>query len=560
MFVAARMGLPDIETNISKAPSYRERPDEVVEGEVEIIDETLRKYGQTKRGLSGRHVQLMAIGGSIGTGLFVGIGSSLSTAGPLSCVLAYIVYPTLFIWACNMCVAEMATHLPIRGSIFEFASRYVDPAFGFALGWTYFYASAMLYCAEISAVATVMGYWDLPINPAVWVTMVIVVCLGLNMFAVKYYGESEFIFCCTKLLMIIGLCLLTLITMCGGNPKHDAYGFRYWTGGNAMHEYYATGTTGRFLGFWSVMLYAAFSVSGPDLIALAAGEIKNPRRNIPRVARMVFYRIIGFYVMGVLCVGIICSSKDSRLLGAIDSGDAGSAASPWVIGISNLGISGLAGLINVLILISGWSCGNAYLYSASRTLYSLALDGQAPRFLLYCTKAGNPIYCVLIVSLIGCITFLTASNSAASVFGWFVDLATCGFVLSYTAMIVTWIGWYKALNAQGVSRSSLHWKAPLMPYAAYVGVGMGLTVLLFIGFDVFVPFSVQGFVTSYFGIAFAVFVFVLWKLLKRTSFVKPREADVWSGKKEVDAECSIWEVEGADVPSTTLGRFWDNIW
>lgn len=144
------------------------------------------KYGMTKRGLSGRHVQLMAIGGSIGTGLFVGVGSSLRTAGPLSVLLAYIIYSSLFIWPCNMVVAEMATHLPIRGSVYEFATRYVDPAFGFALGWTYFYGASMLFCAELSAVATVIGYWNSEINPAAWIAMALGVCLLLNIFAVKY--------------------------------------------------------------------------------------------------------------------------------------------------------------------------------------------------------------------------------------------------------------------------------------------------------------------------------------------------------------------------------------
>lgn len=153
----------------------------------------------------------------------------------------------------------------------------------------------------------------------------------------RWYGESEFFFSCTKILLILGLILLTFITMVGGNPKHDAYGFRHWTGGNAMHEYYADGTTGRFLGWWSCVLYAAFSLGGPDLVAMAAGEIENPRKNIPRVARNIFLRVFVFYVLGALCVGIICSSRDSRLLGAIDSGEAGAAASPWVIGIQNLG-------------------------------------------------------------------------------------------------------------------------------------------------------------------------------------------------------------------------------
>jgi amino acid transporter len=176
----------------------------------------------------------------------------------------------------------------------------------------------------------------------------------------------------TKVLMLFGLCLITLVTMCGGNPQKKAYGFSNWGDGNAMHPYYTEGATGRFLGWWEVVMYAAFTIAGPDMIALSAGEVQNPRRTIPRVAKLIFYRLVGFYVVGVLCVGIICSSRDPGLLGAIKNGEPGAAASPWVVGIKNLGIQGLPDLINALILLSGWSCGNAYLYASSRTLYSLA--------------------------------------------------------------------------------------------------------------------------------------------------------------------------------------------
>lgn len=142
-------------------------------------------YGETKRGLTPRHVQLMAIGGSMGTGLFVGIGGSLSKAGPLSLLLGYLAWGILFVWPCNLCVAEMCAWLPVRGTIFELAGRYVDPALGFAMGWTYFFAGAMLVCTEYSAVATVMQYWNTDVNPAVWITMCLVVCFALNMVAVK---------------------------------------------------------------------------------------------------------------------------------------------------------------------------------------------------------------------------------------------------------------------------------------------------------------------------------------------------------------------------------------
>lgn len=178
------MTSPDIE---SKANIADAEPEEDTSKGI-FLDESaaLRaQYGETKRGLSPRHVQLMAIGGSIGTGLFVGIGGVLSKAGPLSLFLGYLLWGTLFVWPCNLCVAEMCAYLPIRGSIFELASRFVDPALGFAMGWTYFYAGVMLVCVEYSAIATVMQFWNTSINPAAWIAMAMLVCILLNVVAVK---------------------------------------------------------------------------------------------------------------------------------------------------------------------------------------------------------------------------------------------------------------------------------------------------------------------------------------------------------------------------------------
>lgn len=182
-----------------------------------------------------------------------------------------------------------------------------------------------------------------------------------------------------KILLLVGLVLLTLITMCGGNPEKDAYGFRSWADGRYMLHYYTDGPVGRLLSWWKVVLYAAFSVAGPDLISITSGEIQNPRRTIPRVAKLVFWRLAGFYIIGILAIGIICRADDPRLLGAVSSGASDATASPFVIGIQNLGIKGLPSLINFLILTSGLSCGNAYLYSSSRTLYGLARGKTSPK-------------------------------------------------------------------------------------------------------------------------------------------------------------------------------------
>ncbi|KAH8788917.1 amino acid permease/ SLC12A domain-containing protein [Diaporthe sp. PMI_573] len=566
------MGVPEDQkepTGISSAQSTSDT--HVGVGDVKVAGGGLERRAEfeTQRGLSPRHVQLMAIGGSIGTGLFVGIGSVLSQAGPLSLVLGYLFWGILFVWPCYLCVAEMCTFLPIRGTIFELASRFVDPALGFAMGWTYFFAGTMLVCVEYSAVATVIQFWNTEINPAAWIALAMGICVFLNVVAVKWYGESEFIMASLKVLLLFGLVMVTLVTMCGGNPQKDAYGFRNWGGGNYMIPYYAEGDTGKFLGWWSVVIYAGFTIAGPDMLAISAGEIQNPRHTIPRLAKLIFYRLVGFYVIGVLAVGIICSPTDKRLMGAIEGSGAGAAASPWVIGIQNLGITGLPSLINFLILTSGLSCGNAYLYSASRTLYGLARDGQAPRFLLTCTKAGVPVYCVAAVSLITCITFLVSSNSTVTVFYWFVDLTTTALIATYTGMLWTFIGWYRARMAQpnAVPLSDLPYIAPLTPGAAYFACGLGCFTLFFIGFDVFSPFNYQTFITDYFAVAFGPFMFVLWKVIKRTRFVSPAEADLLSGKEQCDEECRIWEDGGVEEnvrarlqEMNAFRRAWEKLW
>lgn len=521
----------------------------------------------TKRGLKSRHVQLMAIGGSIGTALFVGIGGSLSRAGPLSLLLGYILWGVGFIWPCNLYTAEMIAYLPVKGQIFELASRYVDPAVGFALGWTYFFGGSMLVCVEHAAVAAVIQFWNADINPAAWITISIAVCYFLNVAAVKWYGESEFIMASTKIILLVGLILLTFITMVGGNPQNDAYGFRYWKNGLATHPYYTTGTTGDFLGWWTCVRYAAFTIAGPDLITMAAGEIQHPRKTIPRVARLVFYRLVGFYIVGVLAVGIICSSRDTRLLGAIQAGESGAAASPWVVGIENLGIQGLPSLINAVIMLSGLSCGNAYLYSTSRTLYSLAQDGQAPKIFLRCTKSGVPIYCVSLVSLIGCLTYLVSSNGAVTVFFWFVNLTTIAFVLVYTMYMFVWTRWYEACKAQGLDRNTLPYRVPFAPYTAWIGIVTGCTLMLFIGFDVFAPWNTEGFITYYFGLGFGLAAFVFWKVYKKTKWVSPHDADIYSGKAEIDEECKQWESPEADEKErmrlaelNVFTRTWEKMW
>jgi len=218
--------------------------------------------------------------------------------------------------------------------------------------------------------------------------------------------------------------------MLGGNPAGDRFGFRYWNEPGAFNTFYKEGDTGRFLGFLAAIITASFTIAGPDYVSMAAGETINPRIVLPKAFNGVFYRLTAFFVLGVLCVGILVPYNDKTMADAFDNDEPGAAASPYVISMDRLGIPILPHIVNAVVLTASFSAGNSYVYCASRSLYGLALEKKAPRFLTKCTSNGVPVYCVGVVLLIALLSFLQVSNGASVVLNWFVNLV-CFLSLSY---------------------------------------------------------------------------------------------------------------------------------
>ena len=254
------------------------------------------------------------------------------------------------------------------------------------------YSCAITLCAEISAASVVIQFWNgaVDINVAAWISLIIVLVVALNIFAVSIYGEAEFCFASIKIITIVGLILFAFIIDLGGGPTHDRLGFRYWKNPGSMKQYIGTGSTGRFLGLFSTLVNAAFSYGGVETVAVAAGEAENPRKNIPKAVRRVFWRILFFYVIGSLAIGVLIPYNESRLLAAQKAEAPGGAASPWVIAIYRASVPVLPSIVNAVILTSATSSANAFLYTGSRYLYALAQNRQAPRFLLTCSKRSVP--------------------------------------------------------------------------------------------------------------------------------------------------------------------------
>ncbi|CAH6720154.1 probable lysine/arginine permease Can2p [[Candida] jaroonii] len=517
------------------------------------------KYGETQRKLSSRHVGLMIIGQSIGSGLFIGLSTPMVTSGSLSLFIGFVFYSVFVIWPLMQGVAEMCSFLPIKGSFLHYSARWVDPALGFTCTMIYLYTSLMFVALEATAFAGVVAFWT-DVNPGVFIAVALVCTLFFNVFGVNWYGEIEFFASITKVLLIVGLMFFSLISMCGGNPKGDAYGFENWPKGGLVKEYLVPGTTGRFLGFWKVMVYAAFSCGGPDLLGMIAGEVSRPRTVIPMAGRRAYIRIYIFYLGGLFFMASLCASNDPGLLAAKSGGAVGAAASPWVIGINNVGVHGLDSLVNVVIALSAWSCGNGFMYGATRTAYAASLAGYLPRFFSKCLRNGCPIYSVVGSILIACIAFLSVNNSTGVVFNWLVNLSTTGILVTYLCMWWCYFKFKAAFKAQGFSEETDSYFRPsffVHPYMTYFSCFLIAIILFFNGFWIFFPgnFSVADLFTSYFAPVFTVCLFVFWKFFKKTSFRTDLEADLLTGKQQIDDEEAIALAEYAAAPRKS-GIFW----
>ena len=441
------------------------------------------EYGYVVRELKSRHIQFIALGGTIGTGLFVGIGGALATSGPLSVLLGYSI-TGMAIFAMMQCLGEMATWLPLPGAIPQYCTRYVDPAMGFAVGWNNWNSSSLTLCSEISAATLVITYWDPNTkHEPIYVASIVILITCLNIFAVSIYGEAEFVFASVKIITIVALLLLALIVDLGGALTHDRLGFCYWREPYAaMLPLVARADTGRFLGLFKTLTNAAFAYGGVDMIAVAAGEAKNPQKNIPKAVHRVFWRILFFYVLGALAIGVCVPANDDHLLHG-----KGTTASPWVISVQRAGIPLLPHIINAVILTSASSSWNEFLYTGSRYLFALAQNRQAPSFLLKCSEQGVPWVCVLITASISLLTFMTVSKGSANVFGWFQTLTTITSLLTWSSILIAFLRFRAAIKAQGVSlETDLVFRSKWQPYTAYGALKFFVIILLFNGWMVFI--------------------------------------------------------------------------
>lgn len=472
---------------------------------------------QLRRGLKSRHITMISLGGTIGTGLFLASGASVAQAGPGGALVAYALIGFM-VYFLMTSLGEMAAYMPSSGSFSTYATKFVDPAFGFAMGWNYWYNWAITIAAEISAVNLIMKFWFPNSSSALWTILFIVVVLTFNILSVNMYGESEYWFAMIKVATVI-IFIITSFLMIFGIIGGEPVGLTNFFIDEAPFN-------GGFLAIFGIFLAAGFSFQGTELLGITAGETEDPGKNIPKAVRSVFWRILLFYILAILAIGLLIPYTDPRLL----SEDV--AVSPFTLVFDKLGIAFAASVMNAIILTAMLSAGNSGLYASSRMLWQLAVDGKAPKIFAKLNRRGVPIYALLATLAVGCLAFLSSFFGDGIVYMWLLNASGLSGFIAWVGIAVSHYRFRKAYIKQGRDLNDLPYKSPLYPFGSLFALTLCLIVIIGQNYTAFIgTIDWYGIAVSYIGIPLFIIFWLGYKMKHKTKLIPLEECNLDVEKK-----------------------------
>ncbi|PVH97162.1 amino-acid permease inda1 [Periconia macrospinosa] len=478
-----------------------------------------------------RHLQMIAIGGSIGAGFFVGSGKSFSSGGP-GAVLVDFSLMGVMIFNVVYALGELAIMYPVSGGFYTYSTRFIDPSWGFAMGWNYVFQWAIVLPLEITVAGLTVAYWGDAVPQGAWITIFWVIIIFLNIWGTLGYAEEEFWASCLKLAATIIFMIVALVCVLGGGPSNGKFD-EYW---GARNWYDPGAFKGGLQGFCSVFINAAFAYSGTELVGLAAAETKNPIRSLPSAIKQVFWRITLFYVLGLTFVGLLVRHDDERLLG---SGYIDVKASPFVIVGKDAGLIGFDSFMNVVILVSVISIGMSGVYGGSRTLTALAEQGYAPKLFTYIDRSGRPLMSVGAILLMGALSYMNLAASGEVVFGWFISLSGLAALFTWGSICLSHIRFRKAWAYHGHTLDEIPFQAAGGVYGSWLGLIIIIIVLIAQFYTAVIPQDTPAeTVEQFFNAYLAFFVVILFWLIgffwKRAGWLRTAQMDVDTGRRELD--------------------------
>ncbi|OEC42721.1 aromatic amino acid transporter [Pseudomonas sp. 1D4] len=433
------------------------------------MDGQQQHAGSLKRGLENRHIQLIALGGAIGTGLFLGSAGVLKSAGP-SMILGYAIAGFIAFLIMRQ-LGEMIVEEPVAGSFSHFAHKYWGGYAGFLAGWNYWVLYVLVGMAELTAVGKYIQFWwpDVP----TWATAAafFVLINLINLANVRVFGETEFWFALVKVVAIIGMIILGLYLLVSGTGGEQAAVSNLWSHGG----FFPNGLEGLVM----VLAIIMFSFGGLELVGITAAEASEPKKVIPKAINQVIYRILIFYI-GALSVLLMLYPWD-KLLETLNAAGDPYSSSPFVQIFSLIGSDTAAHLLNFVVLTAALSVYNSGVYCNSRMLYGLAEQGDAPKALLKVNRRGVPVLAIGVSALITLLCVLVNYLAPKQALELLMALVVAALVINWAMISLSHLMFRKSLQRQGIEP---FFKSLWYPFSNYLCLAF---VMLILGVMLMIP-------------------------------------------------------------------------
>ncbi|QOW45585.1 MULTISPECIES: amino acid permease [Acinetobacter] len=418
----------------------------------------IQEKNTLKKELSNRHIQLIALGGAIGTGLFLGLSQTIKLAGP-SVLLGYALAGVIAFLIMRQ-LGEMVVHEPVSGSFSYFANKYLGKMAGFMSGWNYWVLYVLVSMAELSAIGTFIHFWwpEIP----TWLTALFFFILinGINLIDVKFFGESEFLFSMIKIIAILSMIGFGAYLLLSGQAGPQASVSNLWQFGG----FFPNGAHG----FIMAMAMIMFAFGGLELIGITAAETKNPQKTIPKAVNQIVYRVLIFYVgaIGIL----LCLYPWNQVA---------QGGSPFVLIFQSLNSGGVANVLNFVVLIAAISVYNSCIYCNTRMLHGLAEQGNAPKFLKKVNKRGIPVNAVLLSSAVTALCVLINYIMPSKAFELLMMLVVSALVINWLMISITHLKFRKVMlsTSEQTAFNSL-----FAPWSNYLTIAFVFFILIVMSF------------------------------------------------------------------------------
>ncbi|WP_288396561.1 amino acid permease [uncultured Acinetobacter sp.] len=413
-----------------------------------------QQTNELKQGLSNRHIQLIALGGAVGTGLFLGISQTIKLAGP-SVLLGYAI-AGIIAFLIMRHLGEMVVEEPVSGSFSYFANKYWGPMAGFMSGWNYWVLYVLVSMAELSAIGTFIQFW-LPELPT-WITALFffIAINAINLINVRFFGESEFLFSCIKIIAILSMIFFGLYLLISGDAGPQASVANLWKFGG----FFPNGIQGFIMSLAIIM----FAFGGLELIGITAAETKNPSKTIPKAVNQIVYRILIFYIgaIGVL----LCLFPWNQLA---------QGGSPFVLIFQSLNSHGVANVLNFVVLVAAISVYNSCIYCNSRMLHGLAMQGNAPRVLQRVNRRGIPVYAAGVSASITAVCVLINYLMPGKAFQFLMMLVVAALVVNWLMISWTHLKFRKAMQQR---HHQTTFQSIMSPWSNYLTIAFIFGILI----------------------------------------------------------------------------------